>query len=157
MPELTGSQPVATVFRSIVTAVGEGRLTPGEAETLSRVLERHICQVELEELLRRVTELEKARASQPAEPAAGATLNWTLDNYAGHAREGTPAAEDPPEDQDRNEADLENQPPQSHAAPSSASTTPETTRQPMNNPIPQTDPSRPSWWSEARWDQPKSR
>ena len=84
LPKVTSSQGIAAALASIVTAVGEGRITPGEAESLARVLESQIGIVEMQDLAQRVAELERARPGPPQtiQPCDGSTLDWISRNYS---------------------------------------------------------------------------
>ena len=66
LPKIADAQKVATATASILTAVSEGCITPGEAEILARTVQIHAQVLEVEDVARRVAELEKAiiRASE---------------------------------------------------------------------------------------------
>jgi hypothetical protein len=60
LSEITGSEPASGCLGQIVTAVAQGRLTPGEGESLARILETQVRVGDVEELAQRVTALEAA-------------------------------------------------------------------------------------------------
>jgi hypothetical protein len=55
------SDDVLAVIASLWTAIGEGRLTAEEAAAMSVVAERSLQAVELQDVLRRIADLEKER------------------------------------------------------------------------------------------------
>jgi hypothetical protein len=57
---------VLAVIASLWTAIGEGRLTAEEAAAMSVVAERSIQAVELQDVLRRIADLEKERDQRNA-------------------------------------------------------------------------------------------
>ena len=59
LPNITDAKSASAAMTSVVAAVAEGRITPGEAECVARVLETQTRVVELETLEQRVAELEK--------------------------------------------------------------------------------------------------
>ena len=59
LPEVKTVQDSATAVSKIVSAVGEGRITPGEGETLARILETQKRVIDVEDHDRRIEELEK--------------------------------------------------------------------------------------------------
>jgi hypothetical protein len=61
MPPINNSQDVLAAIVSIWTAVGEGRITPDEASALSGVADRSIQAIKLEDIIKRIESLEKAR------------------------------------------------------------------------------------------------
>ena len=61
MPPIKSSQDLIAGIAAIWSAVGEGRLTPDEASALSILMERSVQAIELHDVLRRITALEKAR------------------------------------------------------------------------------------------------
>ena len=132
MPELTGFHPVSSALPLILTAVGEGRLTPGEAESLARVVESQIRVVEVEELARRVAELERARTSRPDESQEQATVDWITRNYANQSSaagaEGSRTTEEQSTDRTTNEIDGKEQSRAERSTPPVASPIPKATR-----------------------------
>jgi hypothetical protein len=112
LPKLTDVQSVSAALASVVTAVAEGRITPGEAECLARVLETQMRVVEFEALAQRVAELEKVPTrTQTIEPADGSTLDWISRNYANPTPDSRTTAEGPPEHGNGHQADAEEQRP----------------------------------------------
>lgn len=85
LPDLTGPEQVSAALASIVTALGEGRITPGEAESLVRILESRVRIIEVEDLARRICELESQHTAAPdlADQAAreSETFDWVSRNY----------------------------------------------------------------------------
>ena len=61
MPPINDSQDVPAAIVSIWTALREGRITPDEANALSGVVDRSIQAIELNDMMRRIENLEKAR------------------------------------------------------------------------------------------------
>ena len=61
MPPINTPQDVFLAIASIWTAIGEGRLTPDEANALSIVMDRWIQAIELHDITKRVAALEEAR------------------------------------------------------------------------------------------------
>jgi hypothetical protein len=55
---VTSIQDLPIQFQDIATAIGEGRITPGEGESLSNILTSHAQTMERVDLDRRVAELE---------------------------------------------------------------------------------------------------
>src|SRR5262249_55639945 len=77
LPKITDMNTVSAALASVVTAVAEARITPGEAESLARVLETQMRVVEFGSLVERVSELEKAHTRTPTvESSDGSTLDW---------------------------------------------------------------------------------
>jgi hypothetical protein len=62
LPEVKTVQDSSTAISKILSAVGEGRITPGEGETLSRILETQKRAIEIGDQDRRIEELEKEAA-----------------------------------------------------------------------------------------------
>jgi len=52
------AQELAANYQSVAAAVGEGRITPGEAQSLTEVLDRQARVFELVDMERRIQELE---------------------------------------------------------------------------------------------------
>ena len=67
LPVITDARHASAALRSILSGVAEGRVTPGEAESLARTVEIHTRIIETEDLARRVEELEKALTRQVGE------------------------------------------------------------------------------------------
>ncbi len=63
LPTLTGSN-LAEAQATVARALAGGRLTPSEAEALSKTLDAHRKAVELQELEQRLEALERANASK---------------------------------------------------------------------------------------------
>ena len=61
MPPINTPQDVLSAIASIWTAIREGRLTPDEASALSIVIDRSVQAIELHDITKRITALEKAR------------------------------------------------------------------------------------------------
>jgi hypothetical protein len=115
LPSVTDAKSVSAALASVVTAVGAGSITPGEAESLARVLEAQLRAVEFEALAQRVGELEKAqtRLPQAPEPGDGSTLEWIARNYSNQIPDSELTAEAHPEHRNGYEKDGEEQPSQS--------------------------------------------
>jgi hypothetical protein len=81
---VTDGKSVAAALASVVAGVAEGRITPGEAECLARILETQMRVVEFDALAQRIVQLEKAhtQTTQPNESLDGATLDWVARNYS---------------------------------------------------------------------------
>jgi hypothetical protein len=62
LPASKTASEVSAALAVILAAVGEGRITPGEGETLARMVEIQRRVIEVEEIERRVQELENAVA-----------------------------------------------------------------------------------------------
>lgn len=60
LPIITEARHASAALTSILTGVAEGRVTPGEAESLARTVQIHTQVMETEDLARRVDELEKS-------------------------------------------------------------------------------------------------
>jgi hypothetical protein len=60
LPQINKARDASVALTSILSGVAEGRITPGEAESLARTVHIHTQVMETEELARRVDELEKA-------------------------------------------------------------------------------------------------
>ena len=118
LAERNRCQSVSAALASVVTAVAAGSITPGEAESLARVLEAQLRAVEFETLAQRVAELEKAqtRLPQAPEPGDGSTLEWIARNYASQTPDCEVTAEAHPEPRNRYEKDGEEQPPRAPGA-----------------------------------------
>ena len=118
LPSVTEAKSVSAALASVVTAVAEGSITPGEAESLARVLETQMRAVEFEALLQRVAELEKTqtRVPQAPEPGGGSTLEWIARNYSKQTPDSEVTAEAHPEPRNGYEKDGEEQPPQAPGA-----------------------------------------
>jgi len=118
LPSVTDAQSVSAALVSVVTAVAQGRITPGEAECLARVLETQSRVVEVEALAQRVAELEKVhtRTPQTTEPSDGSTLDWISRNYANQTPDSGTTAEEHPEHGNGHERHAEQQPPQAPGA-----------------------------------------
>jgi Family of unknown function (DUF5681) len=99
LPSVADAATVSAALALVVAAVGEGRITPGEAECVARVLETQMRVVEFAALAERVAELEKASTgmSPSSEVADGSTLDWISRNYAPHAIDSRAIAEEDPE------------------------------------------------------------
>jgi hypothetical protein len=119
LPRVTDVQSVSAALTSVVTAVGEGRITPGEAECLAHVLETQMRVVEFEALEKRVAELEKVHSPtrQTTEPADDSTLEWISRNYSHQTADSGTTAEEYPEHQDGHTTDTQESTP---AAPDSS-------------------------------------
>jgi hypothetical protein len=61
MPPINTPQDVLSAIASIWTAIREGHLTPDEASALSIVIDRSVQAIELHDITKRITALEKAR------------------------------------------------------------------------------------------------
>ena len=61
MPPINTTQDVFPAIASIWTAIGEGRLTPDEASALAVIIDRSIQAIELHDITKRLSALEKAR------------------------------------------------------------------------------------------------
>src|SRR4051812_8090530 len=59
MPPIKTSQDVLATIASVWTAIGDGRLTPEEANALSVVAERSIQAIQLHDVLKRIDALEQ--------------------------------------------------------------------------------------------------
>jgi hypothetical protein len=84
IPDVADDQPASTAIASILTAVGEGRITPGEGMTLARILETRTALLDVETLARRVTAIESARSANSEaadEKAERAGIEWISKNY----------------------------------------------------------------------------
>jgi hypothetical protein len=128
LPSITDVQSVSAALASVVGAVGEGRITPGEAECLAHVLETQMRVVEFEALAQRVAELEKAHSpmTQATEPAPdGSTLEWISRNYLNQTTDSGTPAEECPEPTDIQTTEPKEQPP---AAPDSSQSQSESKR-----------------------------
>jgi hypothetical protein len=110
LPNVTDAKSVSAALASVVTAVAEGSITPGEAESLARVLETQMRVVEFEALGQRVAELEKAqtRPPQATEPGDGSTMEWIARNYANQTPDSGMTAEVHPEHSNGHEKDGSN-------------------------------------------------
>jgi hypothetical protein len=98
LPSVNDAKGISAALASVVTAVADGRITPGEAESLARVLETQMRVVEFEALAQRVGELEKGQArTQIGEPSDGSTLEWISRNYSIEIRDSLAIAEHPAE------------------------------------------------------------
>jgi hypothetical protein len=64
LPLITEARHASVALTSILSGVAEGRVTPGEAESLARTVEIHARIIETEDLARRLDELEKAFTRQ---------------------------------------------------------------------------------------------
>jgi hypothetical protein len=64
LPRITEGRHASAALTSILSAAAEGRITPGEAETLARTVEIHTRIIETEDLARRLDGLERAFAEQ---------------------------------------------------------------------------------------------
>jgi hypothetical protein len=62
LPPVHNAQDLPRAFQSILTAAGEGRITPAEAQSLSDVLKSQAQAFESAEMDRRVQELEDRQA-----------------------------------------------------------------------------------------------
>jgi hypothetical protein len=84
LPAVSEAQNVSAALASVVRGVAEGHITPGEAESLARVLETQKRVVELEALAERVAQLEKAESptTQSNEPSEESSLAWVTRNYS---------------------------------------------------------------------------
>ena len=96
---MTDAKSVSAALASVVTAVAEGSITPGEAESLARVLETQMRVVEFEALAQRVDELEKAQTQPPqaTEPGDDSTMKWIASNYSNQTPDSGTTAEARPE------------------------------------------------------------
>jgi hypothetical protein len=59
LPKVTEAQHASAAFASILEAVGEGKITPGEGEILSGIAEARLRYIGVESLELRISELEK--------------------------------------------------------------------------------------------------
>jgi len=59
MPAIKTSHDVLAAMESVWTAIAEGRLTPDEASALSLVVERSIQVIQLQEVMKRIHDLER--------------------------------------------------------------------------------------------------
>jgi Family of unknown function (DUF5681) len=59
MPPIKTLQDVLAAMASVLTAIGDGRLTPDEASAISLVVERSTKVIELHDVLNRIAELEQ--------------------------------------------------------------------------------------------------
>ena len=59
MPRINTSNDLLTVMASIWNAIGDGRLTPDEASALSLVAERSMQIIQLQDVVKRIGDLEK--------------------------------------------------------------------------------------------------
>ena len=118
LPSVTEAKSVSAALASVVTAVAAGSITPGEAESLARVLETQMRAVEFEALAQRVVELEKSqtRLPQATEPRSGSTLEWIARNYSNQTSDSGITAEAHPEHRKGHEKDGEEPPPQALGA-----------------------------------------
>ena len=116
---MTDAKSVSAALASVVTAVAEGSITPGEAESLARVLETQMRAVEFEALAQRVAELEKSQTRHTPSHGArdGSTLEWIARNYSNQTSDSGMTAEAHPEHRNGHEKDGEDQPPQSSSVP----------------------------------------
>lgn len=64
MPEVKTAQDARVALSSVLVAVGDSQITPGEGEILTRILEAHKRVIETEDHDRRIAELERAVKSQ---------------------------------------------------------------------------------------------
>jgi hypothetical protein len=64
LPKVTEAQHSSAAFASILEAVGEGEITPGEGETLAGIVEAQARCISSGDLDRRVAELEKIKEDQ---------------------------------------------------------------------------------------------
>src|SRR4051812_6675783 len=60
LPPITEARHASAALTSILSAVAEGRVTPGEAESLARTVEIHTRIIETEDMARRLDHLEEA-------------------------------------------------------------------------------------------------
>jgi hypothetical protein len=125
LPKVTDPQSVSAALASVMTAVGKGRITPGEAESLARVLESQMRVVEVEDLARRVAELEQAGGPRTVEPLDRGTLDWVSRNYSNQTPGSNRTAEEHPEHGSGHQSDAEEL---SSQAPCASTTPSETTR-----------------------------
>jgi hypothetical protein len=61
LPKVTEAQHAPAAFASILEAIGEGKLTPGEGELISAIVEAQARSITAGDMDRRVSELEKAK------------------------------------------------------------------------------------------------
>ena len=64
LPQIHKKADTAPALATVVTAVAEGRITPGEGEMFGRMLEAHHRLIEDNELEKRVSQLEQALKDQ---------------------------------------------------------------------------------------------
>jgi hypothetical protein len=112
LPPVMDGKSVAAALASVVAGVAEGRITPGEAECLARILETQMRVVEFEALAQRIAQLEKARTqtTQPNESLDGATLDWVARNYSNPTSNCGEAACAHPDEESTYESGVEKQP-----------------------------------------------
>jgi len=123
MPSVNDARSASAALASVVTAVAQGRITPGEAECLSRVLETQMRVVELDALALRVAELEKVHTRTPRaiEPSDGSTLEWISRNYSNETPGSGTTAEVRPEHGKGQETDTQEPRPQPSGTPATPS------------------------------------
>jgi hypothetical protein len=121
MPEIREPKLLTAAIPAILTAVAEGRVTPVEAETLTRIVETGIRVIEVEELSRRVAELEKVLTTQPVEALERPTLDGISHDYASQNSPPGPGEASSADEQSHNgngnETDAGQQPAQSRSTP----------------------------------------
>jgi hypothetical protein len=59
LPEVRTAQGASAALSRVLTAVGEGQITPAEGELLTGMVDAHKRVIETEDLERRVTDIEK--------------------------------------------------------------------------------------------------
>jgi hypothetical protein len=64
LPPISEVRDACTALTAILSGVAEGRVTPGEAESLARTVQIHTQVMETEVLARRINELEEAFARE---------------------------------------------------------------------------------------------
>ena len=98
LPAGPDANSVGAALAAVVSGAAEGRITPGEAECLARVLETQMRVVEFETLAQRVAKLEQSnsRTPQTDQSANDASLDWVARNYSNSGNCGNPPnAKDP--------------------------------------------------------------
>ena len=112
LPTVSDGKNVSAALASVVTGVAEGRITPGEAECLARVLETQMRIVEFDALAQRVAKLENAHSptTQSNEPSDGCPLDWVARNYSDPTPDGGEGAPAHPDRGNSSESGVEEQP-----------------------------------------------
>ncbi len=66
LPPAESAKQVSAAFAALLTAIGKGEITPAEGETLSRILSAQAPALNMEDIERRLEELERRTTGDPA-------------------------------------------------------------------------------------------